>query len=202
MAAVSAIVLAGGASRRFGGDKLRAPLGGRTVLEHAVRAAAAVSAEVIVVGGHRGAAPELPGLAVTIARDDVPDGGPLVAMRVGLRMASCHRALLVAGDAPCVPPSLLGALAEHHARAAALSADGRAAPLPACVHREAALDAAERLLASGERSLRALLAALGAEILAEAFWLPFDAAGAWRRDVDSVEDLQALRASLAASAGS
>ena len=47
--AASGIVLAGGAARRFGGDKLAATFEGRTLLEHAVGAVAGLASEVIVV---------------------------------------------------------------------------------------------------------------------------------------------------------
>ena len=46
---VSGIVLAGGASKRFGSDKLEATLEGRSLLGRAIDAVAAVSTEVIVV---------------------------------------------------------------------------------------------------------------------------------------------------------
>ena len=45
----SAIVLAGGASTRFGGDKLSAALDGRTLLDHALEAVGAIANPVVVV---------------------------------------------------------------------------------------------------------------------------------------------------------
>ncbi len=45
---VVAIVLAGGASTRFGGDKLRAELGGRPLLHHTLQACAAVVPTVVL----------------------------------------------------------------------------------------------------------------------------------------------------------
>ena len=45
----SAIVLAGGASTRFGGDKLRATLDGRPLLDHALEAVGAIANPVVVV---------------------------------------------------------------------------------------------------------------------------------------------------------
>ena len=44
---VAAIVLAGGASSRFGGDKLAAPLGDRPVLAHVVEVASRVATRVV-----------------------------------------------------------------------------------------------------------------------------------------------------------
>ena len=53
----SPIVLAGGASSRFGSDKLAAPLDGRPLLHHALDAVAAVADHVIVVVGPGQAGP-------------------------------------------------------------------------------------------------------------------------------------------------
>jgi molybdenum cofactor cytidylyltransferase len=47
----AAIVLAGGAASRFGGNKLAADLEGRPVLEYALRAVAAVASPVVLVVG-------------------------------------------------------------------------------------------------------------------------------------------------------
>jgi hypothetical protein len=55
------------------------------------------------------------------------------------------------------------------------------------------LPAAERLVASGERSLRSLLAALGATSLPEAVWRPLDPEGDWLLDLDTAADLSALQ---------
>src|SRR5260221_14272916 len=48
--AVTAIVLAGGRSSRFGSPKLEANVDGMTLLERAIRAVAAVAGEIIVAG--------------------------------------------------------------------------------------------------------------------------------------------------------
>ena len=48
---VSAIVLAGGRSSRFGGDKLAGRLGGETVLDRTVDAVGAVAVDIVIVTG-------------------------------------------------------------------------------------------------------------------------------------------------------
>ena len=57
---VVAIVLAGGASSRFGSDKLAAELDGRPLLHHALEAVAEVAGRIIVVVSPDAAAPSMP----------------------------------------------------------------------------------------------------------------------------------------------
>ena len=47
---VTGIILAGGASARFGSDKLAAPVGGRPLLQHALEAVAAVAHDLVLQG--------------------------------------------------------------------------------------------------------------------------------------------------------
>jgi molybdopterin-guanine dinucleotide biosynthesis protein A len=62
-------------------------------------------------------------------------------------------------------------------------------PLPMALERATALAAAERLLAGGERRLRALLAELGVEALPRTAWTAEDPAGLTLRDIDERADL-------------
>ena len=62
-------------------------------------------------------------------------------------------------------------------------------PLPLVLDRDAAISAASDLLASGERSLRRLLAALDIAVIPEREWRVFDPDGATLRDVDVPTDL-------------
>ena len=98
MGALAAIVIAGGASSRFGSDKLAArDAEGRSLLEVTVLAAAEVADPVIVVG------PEvsLP-VPVLWAREEPAGSGPCAALVAGLSCLppeATHVAVL-AGDAP------------------------------------------------------------------------------------------------------
>ena len=83
----AAIVLAGGASSRFGGDKLAADFEGRPVLEHVLRAAAVVANPIVLVVGPDDPVPWLPGdlgVDVVPARDAVAHRGPLAGLAAGL----------------------------------------------------------------------------------------------------------------------
>ena len=210
---VAGIVLAGGLSSRFGSDKLAAPYAGGTLLDAAIRSVAAVCDEVIVVLSPDGPPPSLPpdlGIPVRFVRDAEEAGGPLAALPGALRETVAQLVLVVAGDTPRLPPGvarlLLGALADpgparpglgfgrSHSRAsaAALLVDGSFQPLPLALRREPAEQAATRLIAGGESSLRSLLAALGATGVPEVTWRAEDPAADALRDVDTPGDLADL----------
>jgi molybdopterin-guanine dinucleotide biosynthesis protein A len=199
--AASGIVLAGGRSTRFGSDKLLAPLDGRPLLEHAVRALAAVTTEVVVVVGPVGDGPPLPssvelGIPVRLVRDPIPGGGPLVGLLAGLERVAESSVLVAAGDMPTLVPDVLRALLRalaasgQDADAVALALRGRRQPLPVALRTGAASEAGRRLLADGERRLGAILGALRTRELGEAEWRPFDPAAVTLRDVDVPADLE------------
>jgi molybdopterin-guanine dinucleotide biosynthesis protein A len=108
LADVGAIVLAGGRGRRLSPDKGRLVVAGRPIVTRALEAAAQVAERVVVVGSAR-----LPsGLDVTVVPDDVPYGGPLHALLLGMRALGTRVALLVAWDMPFVSPQVLRYLCE------------------------------------------------------------------------------------------
>ena len=213
---VSAIVLAGGRSSRFGSDKLAAELEGRPLLAHAIRAVAAVADEVlVVVAPHADAdevlvilapdaapAPAAPAPAspapaspvIRLVRDRDPFAGPLAGLREGAAAARNGTLLVVGGDMPGLVPDVLRLLARvvaEGAEAAILGVDdpGAVAPLPMALDRAAATDRLEALLATERRSLRALLDELRTVTLAPAEWRRLDPEARTLHDVDWPEDL-------------
>ena len=195
-AAVTAIVLAGGRSSRFGGDKLRAEIDGRNLLELASEAASAVATELIVVLAPGDDRP-LPASTVPVRRvaDPEPFAGPLVGLLAGLEQAREPFVVAVGGDMPSVRPAILAALvgalaaAPAHVGAAVLSSQGRIVPLPAVLRTGSATDAVRRLVADGERRLRSTFDHLATRVLDEAEWRPLDPDAASLRDVDRPGDL-------------
>ena len=137
------VVLAGGASRRFGSDKLAAQVGGRPLLDLTL---ASVPAElpVVVVGPERPVDRE-----VTVVREDPPGGGPAAGLVAGLRTAlaaGADRVVTLPGDAPgagSAVPLLLAALGTDDL-AVAVAADGQVFPLQLACTRAGA----ERFLAA------------------------------------------------------
>jgi molybdopterin-guanine dinucleotide biosynthesis protein A len=195
---VSGIVLAGGASRRFGSDKLATIIDGRPMLEWAVASVAAVSAEVIVVvapGDDRPLPVDAVAVPVRRAEDPEKHGGPLVGLLAGLEAAREPIAIVAGGDMPTLSVDVLHALiralvaAEGSADAAILVRHGVDRPLPAAVRNGATTQAARRVLGEGERSLVALFRTLATRRIAEADWRGLDPLGETLRDVDTTADL-------------
>ncbi|GAA1879725.1 molybdenum cofactor guanylyltransferase [Lapillicoccus jejuensis] len=96
--AVTALVVAGGASTRYGADKLAEPLGATTVLGHLVNTLPPDWA-VVVVGERR----PLP-RDVTWVRDEPPGGGPLAGIAAGSGAVTTEALVVVGGDMPLAAP--------------------------------------------------------------------------------------------------
>ena len=106
----SAIVLAGGVSRRLGQDTRRLRLwgaAGPTLLEYVVGKVAQLCADVIVVLNDPDAWGHLPGRLVP---DVYADGGSLGGIYAGLLAAEHEYALAVACDMPFLNTELIGAM--------------------------------------------------------------------------------------------
>lgn len=112
---VSGIVLAGGQSTRFGGDKLRVRLDGSTLLDRSVRALAGACAEVIVAISPTGADPELadPGVPIRVVRDARSSGGPVAGLVAALSQVRLPFVLVVGGDMPWLDTTVLSGMADR-----------------------------------------------------------------------------------------
>ena len=197
---VSAVVLAGGRSTRFGRDKLAEPVDGRPLLSYAIDAVRPFATEIIVVVAPRAtSALAFPG-DVIFVRDPVAFEGPLSGLLSGLAAAREPIVLVVGGDMPTLVGAVLEAMlarldapdapdAPDGAQAVVLEHDGHARPLPMVVRRKPALTAAHRLIGAGERRLRALAESLTTRVIPEATWRAVDPEGLTLRDVDAPADL-------------
>ena len=167
-----AVVLAGGASRRFGTDKLAARLGTGTLLE-ATLAGLPPDCAVIVVGPARSLA-----RPVRFVREQPPGGGPAAALVTGLRSAldgsspaAGDLVVVLPGDAPGAGAAavlLAEELTAEPDRTAVVGVDeqGREQPLQRALRPAAA----RRLIAAAGpepagRSARSLLPSLGGRLL-------------------------------------
>ena len=153
---VAAVVVAGGAARRFGGiDKLTVCVDGMPVLARVLTALRGLPADEVVVVG-----PRRPGVddGCVVVRESPPGGGPLAAIAAGLAaLGEGERVgdvvVVVAGDLPHLTPEALGVLVERLAASpscgVAMATDdgGRAQYLLAAWRREVLLS---RLAAVGD----------------------------------------------------
>src|SRR5512141_1879422 len=120
---VVVVVLAAGASRRFGSPKLLAPLDGRPLLQHALDGVAAAGLDdVVVVLGEGHAAIEA-AIAWRGERRRVnprPEDGLSSSLRIGLDAAAedpaADAVLIVLGDQPALRPHVLAAVVDAAAR--------------------------------------------------------------------------------------
>jgi len=107
---VSAVVLAGGRSSRFGRDKLAEPIDGRPLLSYAVEAVRPFATEVLVVVAPGSApGPAFPD-GVTLVHDPVAFEGPLAGLLAGLEAAREPTILVVGGDMPTLVGAILAAM--------------------------------------------------------------------------------------------
>jgi molybdopterin-guanine dinucleotide biosynthesis protein A len=156
----SALLIAGGRSGRLGQPKQTLEIEGETLVARTAGVLAQVARRVTVVGPP-GERPDWAPAGCDWVGDPLPHGGPLVGLAAGL---AAVRGELVA-VAPCDLPLLVPATYRALRR---IAVDGDAAvatweqpqPLVAVYWREAALAAAELLLAQGEHRAQRLLGEL------------------------------------------
>ena len=179
MGSLAAIVIAGGAARRFGADKLALrDAEGRSLLEVTVAGVAEVAEPVIVVGPERTGFRQLDEAATTSSlvqlaetadgsrslvwtREDPPGGGPCAALISGLACVpdeATHVAVL-AGDAPLggMAVTALRQVIDDAAVAVVTDGSGREQPMTA-VYAVPALKAAVAAYGDGrDMSIRQVL---------------------------------------------
>lgn len=111
---LAAIVLAAGASRRFGADKLAAPFRGKPLLHHAIAAARAAPVEKVVLVHRPGPVignywpGEPPVCPVAIDSDALS-----ASLKAGIaQVQDMDGAFIFLGDMPLIPHGLAGELAQ------------------------------------------------------------------------------------------
>ncbi|MCS7083099.1 MAG: molybdenum cofactor guanylyltransferase [Bacteroidetes bacterium] len=126
---VSAVLLAGGQSRRFGGrDKALLPWGDRTLLEHLVDRLHAVFEDRVLLSAPRNR--NYP-TAVPRVEDRYPGAGPLAGIHAAFKRLRTPYLLVLACDLPFVSEAFLRWLAVHPP-AEAVVPTVNAQPMPLC----------------------------------------------------------------------
>ena len=171
---ITAVVLAGGQSRRMGQDKAALvvdPASPLTMIEMVIHRLHPIAVDILVVGGERD--PQIVG-ARWVA-DDFPGEGPVGGLVTGLRAMrdDCDRCLVTPCDLPLLQTGLLAAMAATATEADVFGLPARPPgepaiePFPAVYHRRCLTVAAEYIHAGG-RSMRGLLGRLTCAALPEA----------------------------------
>jgi len=179
--AVTAIVVAGGRSHRFGRDKLEEQIGGRRLLDGSLDAARACADSVIVVGPPRGGLPP----DVIAVQEQPAYSGPFAAVATALPLVEAGVVMVLAGDlldpGPMLP-LLLAALEAHPEAEVAVTVDveGRRQPLLAAF-RTAALRAGVAGVDPQDRGAYTLLDGLRIVEVHDP--------SHWSHDIDVAEDL-------------
>jgi len=148
----SALVLAGGKSRRLGTDKRRVRLAsGRELLEDTIQTVASLADEVLVtLGDEFGAFAELGSRGVRLVEDEIPGSGPLGGLVAGLAAARNDLVVVVACDLPYLNAGLLRwllSLASESDLVVPRRADGTLEMLHAVYRRSCRQVARDRLMA-------------------------------------------------------
>ena len=153
---IAAVILAAGASSRFGSPKQLAAVGERTMLEAVTATAHQAGLDPVIAVVPQGLA--VPADVVPEVNDN-PGAGMSRSLRLGLAAvpAEVQAAVILLGDQPTLPPASIRRLLEAAAPnrpVIAASAGGRIGP-PVLLLREAFSLAEE---ARGDEGLRAILA--------------------------------------------
>ncbi|WP_322818205.1 molybdenum cofactor guanylyltransferase [Tepidiforma sp.] len=111
-AGIEAIILAGGRSTRFGGDKASAPLRGRPLLQWVVDAVAPAVERIVIVHAPGQRLPDLRApVPLTPVPDETPGLGPLAGLATGFAHTHAELAFACSCDAPLVSAALVSLLA-------------------------------------------------------------------------------------------
>lgn len=189
---VSAAVMAGGRSSRFGRDKALLLLDGEPLLARAVRLLAPLTDDVLVLGpaDRASVAPN-----AQVVQDGVPGIGPLGGIATALRAALHPAVLVLATDMPLLQPGLL-----RHLMSLAPNHDvviprvfGRTQQLCA-VYGRGCLPHIDAQIARGDYKIDRFFPLVRARIVEEEEVRGYDPALLSFRNINTEEDWQSLQA--------
>lgn len=182
----SALILAGGESRRMGQDKASLVLDGQTLLQRMASIVQPLFNEVIVSVRQRRGETGLPQVC-----DDPAHVGPLAGLAAGLQGSRTSWLFAVACDMPFISAPLIEYLAQQRGAYQAVVPVVRGHPQPlAAFYAAACLPAAQACLnGNGKHSLRALLDTLTVRYVSEAEMLHTDPQLRSFFDLDTPDDL-------------
>lgn len=186
---MSAIVLAGGASRRFGSDKTRAAWGAKTLLERAVEPLAGSFGEVLVVTRKPEGLGALRRKGVRVVADLFSEPHPMGGLLSGLDACVWEYAFVCGADMPFVSPALARALGEAASGYGAAVPRWEGALQPLCaVYSRRVRGVLRRMVGEGQLALGGLLDIVPTRYLSEDEVAAADPAGRSFVDIDTRAD--------------
>jgi molybdopterin-guanine dinucleotide biosynthesis protein A len=183
----TAVILAGGESRRMGADKSLCDAGGRPLIAH-IAAQLDYFPERLIGASDAG---KFAFLELSVVPDRVPGRGPLMGILSCVDRAAHDLCFVTACDIPLLDPAFVLGLIEQAGGVDVVMPrlpDGRTEPLLA-VYRKSIVPVAEDLLQDGPRRIIALLDRVRVR------YVPFGPP-AWYRNLNSTDDLAAWRRGL------
>lgn len=183
----TALILAGGDSRRMGQDKADLVFDGETLLRRAIATMQAIFPKVIVSVRQVRAGVDVPQVC-----DEWPSSGPLAGLISGLAQAGTSWVFAVACDMPFVTAPAVSQLAIYHTghQAVVPLVGGYPQPL-AAFYAASALGAMRAGFAQGDRSLRDMLQRLEVRYVSEAELRDCDPQLRSFFDLDTPQDVEA-----------
>jgi molybdenum cofactor guanylyltransferase len=158
---VTAIVLCGGRSSRFGSDKALHEIDDRSLLSRAINTCRSVAAEVLLASG---AERRYADFGYPMVLDELPGRGPLAGISAGLEKAQHDRFVVLAVDLPFVTSDFLEELLEYldHGASIVMPRTERGLePLCAAGYRRPCLPVIRSLLAGERPAVQDLLGLVG-----------------------------------------
>lgn len=196
---VSAIVQAGGQSRRMGRDKALIEFQGKPLIAHVIDTLRTLTGDVIVVSNRS----DLYGsFGARVTPDYEPPCGPLGGLAAGLQAAQHELAIVVACDMPFISPALLRwlvTLAPDYEVVVPQTGDDFE-PLHAVYRRTCRGPIAQRL-STGQRRVISFFAEVRVRVVPEADWRVIDPQGRSLLNLNTPLDLDLISGGSSASAG-
>jgi molybdopterin-guanine dinucleotide biosynthesis protein A len=193
MEPASAIILAGGQSRRMGREKALIDYNGQPIIAHVIDTLRDLSDDVIVVSNRSETYAAAVGSARSVPDYD-PPSGPLGGIYTGLSAAKNDLAIVVACDMPFLNRSLLRYLIDRAEQvdAVVMQLDGEYEPLHA-VYRRTCLPSIQDHLLKGDRRVISFFDDIQLLTIPADEWRVIDPAGQSIANLNTPEDLQQLQ---------
>ncbi|MGB9094789.1 MAG: molybdenum cofactor guanylyltransferase [Gallionella sp.] len=191
----TAIILAGGDSKRMGSDKANLLLGEQTLLQRVIAKMQQLFPGVIVSVRQPRPEIDLPQVCDAQAGEGLQGGGPLAGLAAGLDRIATPWAFLVACDMPFIEPALIATLAGYRPgyQAVVPVVQGHRQTLAAFYAADCVGALRAHLARGGKNSLRALLEQLRVRYVDESELLQADPALRSFRDLDTPGDIDTAR---------